>query len=135
MELFIEIKDGKPIGHPIYADNFSQVFPSIDTNNLPACFAKFVKGAPPEIGVYEVYVGAVYEKRGDVVTEVHRVRPMTSEEIIAKQNAIKERWAASGDDSWSFNESTCSFDPPADYPNDGKKYLWDKNTMSWVEVI
>lgn len=37
--------------------------------------------------------------------------------------------------SWSLNETTCKWEPPTPYPADGKNYLWDEETTSWVEVI
>ena len=36
--------------------------------------------------------------------------------------------------SWSLNESTCLWDAPTPMPNDGKMYLWDEPTLSWIEV-
>ena len=36
--------------------------------------------------------------------------------------------------SWTLNEDTCYWEPPVDYPNDGKPYLWNEDTTSWVEV-
>lgn len=36
--------------------------------------------------------------------------------------------------SWSLNTQTCLWDPPVPYPNDGKTYIWDEDTLSWVEV-
>ena len=41
MELFIQIRDGLPFGHPIYGDNFRQAFPDVDLENLPPEFARF----------------------------------------------------------------------------------------------
>lgn len=35
-------------------------------------------------------------------------------------------------DSWILNESTCQWDPPIAYPNDGKTYYWDEDTQEWV---
>ena len=57
---------------------------------------------------------------------------MTEEEKTEKQNAIKAEWAENGFASWTFNEETCSFDPPTEKP-DGD-YWWDEETTSWVEV-
>ena len=37
--------------------------------------------------------------------------------------------------SWILNEDTCQYEAPILYPNDGKPYRWDENTISWVEVI
>lgn len=36
--------------------------------------------------------------------------------------------------SWVLNESTCQWDSPIDYPNDGKKYLWDEDAENWALV-
>jgi hypothetical protein len=36
--------------------------------------------------------------------------------------------------SWSLNEDTCLWDSPVPYPTDGKYYVWDEATTSWVET-
>jgi hypothetical protein len=36
--------------------------------------------------------------------------------------------------SWILNETTGLWDAPVPYPNDGKRYEWDEDTQSWVEV-
>ena len=36
--------------------------------------------------------------------------------------------------SWTLNESTCLWDSPVAMPTDGKQYLWDENTINWVEI-
>ena len=36
--------------------------------------------------------------------------------------------------SWVLNESTCRYDPPTAYPNDGKRYDWNESTTSWDEI-
>ena len=35
-------------------------------------------------------------------------------------------------ESWILNEDTCRWDPPVPYPTDGKVYVWDEETTSWV---
>ena len=134
MELYIRIKNGAPFEHPILGDNFRQAFPDIDTNNLPATFAKFTRVPEPALGVYEVCEGCTYEWEGDTVTDVHHVRDMTVEEKTARQDATKARWIGNGYASWVFNEDTCSFDPPTPRPTDDKLYGWDEETLAWVEV-
>lgn len=37
--------------------------------------------------------------------------------------------------SWILNEEKCIWEAPINYPNDGKKYNWDEQTISWKEVI
>lgn len=84
LELYIQIRDGQPYEHPIFAENFRAAFPGVDTENLPETFAKFIRVAQPEIGTYEVYEGATYQWVDGVVKDVHSVRPMTDEERAAK---------------------------------------------------
>jgi hypothetical protein len=135
MELFIRIKDGKPFEHPIFGDNFRQAFPDIDVNNLPPEFAKFQRYGPPSnLGPYEVYEGVTYEWEGNIVRDVHHIKELSEEEKISKQNFVKEQWVLGNNyKSWIFNEDTCTFNPPVAYPIDGKKYVWDEETISWVE--
>ena len=80
MKLFIKIENGVPFEHPITENNFKQVFPDIDINNLPPEFAEFRRVERPPISQYEVYEDTTYEKSGDVYIDVHHVRAMTPEE-------------------------------------------------------
>lgn len=85
LELYIQIRDGQPYQHPIFADNFKQAFPEIDVNNLPADrFAKFIRVDAPVLGTYEVYEGITYQWVDGIVKDVHSVRPMTDKERAAK---------------------------------------------------
>lgn len=43
MDYIIRIKDGMPFEHPIAIENFVQIYPDVDLNNLPAEFAPFEK--------------------------------------------------------------------------------------------
>ena len=36
--------------------------------------------------------------------------------------------------SWTLNEETCLWDCPVAYPDDGKRYAWDENSLNWVEI-
>lgn len=36
--------------------------------------------------------------------------------------------------SWVLNTDTCDWQAPVPYPQDGKHYIWDEATLSWVEV-
>jgi len=135
MELFIQLRDGQPFEHPILGDNFRQAFPNIDTDNLPESFARFTRVEIPVVGVYEVYEGVTYEWQEGLVTDVHHTRAMTTEEVAAKQDAVKTRWIENnGYASWVFNEAVCAFEAPTPYPNDGKIYQWDEALLAWVEI-
>lgn len=133
MELFIQIRDGKPYQHPILGDNFRQAFPNIDPNNLPPEFARFERVERPSL-VYATLnsQNPTYQWVDGVVKDVWDVTPFTEEQILAKQNEVKSNWA--GLASWVFDVETCSFRPPAPYPNDGKRYRWDEATVSWIST-
>ena len=34
--------------------------------------------------------------------------------------------------SWTLNEETCLWEAPTSYPDDGKSYVWNEDTESWV---
>ena len=85
LELYIQIRDGQPYEHPIFADNFKMAFPDVNINELPADqFAKFIRVEAPVPGTYEVYEGVTYQWFDGVVKDVHGVRPMTEEERATK---------------------------------------------------
>ena len=35
--------------------------------------------------------------------------------------------------SWTISAPTWAWIPPTPYPNDGKSYLWDETTKTWIE--
>ena len=37
--------------------------------------------------------------------------------------------------SWLLDEDTCLWGAPTPKPDDGKPYIWDEATLSWVEII
>lgn len=131
MRLFIRIKDGEPLDHPLLEENVQQIFPDIDLDNLPSELARFERVDPPWVGLYEV-CDTTYEWVDGVVRDVHIVRDMTAEERLAKQDAVKAEWAEKGFPSWVFQEEGCRFVPPIPHPMDGNKYVWDEPTTSWA---
>lgn len=134
MKLFIRIKNGQPYQHPILEHNFRQAFPNIDIDNLPSEFANFERVDVPNINVYQVFENTIYEWEGDVVKDVHHIRDMTNEEKISKQDRVKQQWAQmNGPQSWIFDEEICDFVPPTPKPNDGNIYIWDEESLSWVQ--
>jgi hypothetical protein len=36
--------------------------------------------------------------------------------------------------SWLLNETTCIWESPVPYPNDGKFYEWNETTTEWIEI-
>ncbi len=139
LELYIQIVDGKPFEHPIMGDNFRQAFPTVDVNNLPAEFAKFIRVKPPTVGVYEVYEGLSYEWSHGVVTDFHHVRALTPEEKLEKQNGVKAKWAIRPDaynfTTWVLDETTCRMVPPTPCPvEEGKIFRWSGADNNWKEA-
>ena len=37
--------------------------------------------------------------------------------------------------SWILNETTCLWEAPVAYPDDGKKYIWNESITNWTEVV
>jgi hypothetical protein len=35
-------------------------------------------------------------------------------------------------DSWILNETTCDWEAPVAYPQDGNKYKWNEETLNWI---
>jgi len=33
--------------------------------------------------------------------------------------------------SFTLNETTCLWDAPTPYPEDGKEYIWNEDTLTW----
>jgi len=139
--LFIQLRDGQPFEHPIFYENFRQAFPDIDPDNLPTDqFAKFVRVVQPAIGIYEIYVGVTYQWVDGVVKDVHEVRPMTDEEKVAKQQKVKDDWAARPQAenwaAWTFDESICNYVPPTPRPDpvEGKIVFWCGADNDWKET-
>jgi hypothetical protein len=92
LELYIQIRDGQPFEHPIFADNFKMAFPEVNINDLPADrFAKFIRVEAPVPDTYEVYEGVSYQWVDGVVKDVHSVRAMTDEERAAKDVELAEQ--------------------------------------------
>ena len=36
--------------------------------------------------------------------------------------------------SWILNEETCLWEAPTPMPIDGKTYIWNEETISWIEI-
>jgi hypothetical protein len=135
MELYIRIKDGQPFEHPILGDNFRQAFPDVDTNNLPADFAKFIRVERPMLGPYEKNQILSYQLVDGVYFDVFSCEQMTTEEILLKQTETKTNWTFNnGYASWIFDETICGYIPPIPKPIDNKRYRWNEQTIAWNEL-
>ena len=98
LELYIQIRNGQPHEHPIFADNFKMAFPEVNINELPADqFAKFIRVEAPVPDTYEVYEGVTYQWVDGVVKDAHSVRPMTDEERAVRDAEIATAQAAAAE--------------------------------------
>jgi hypothetical protein len=132
MELYIRLIDGQPFEHPILGNNFREVFPNVDVNNLPSTFARFVRIQKPTPAVYQVTeTQPTYVWIDGVVTDDWGLRDMTAEEKSAK---IAEVMQLQPFPSWIFDEPTCEWQPPVAHPTEGF-YSWNEETQQWVEVV
>jgi hypothetical protein len=92
----------------------------------------------------QVYKQTSYNTRGGVY-----YTPNTNEPDPDQSKAFRKNYAGIGytyDDiidgfvppkpypSWLLNTTAGLWDPPVPYPTDGKQYVWDEATESWVEV-
>ena len=123
LELFIQIRDGQPFEHPIFADNFREAFPDVDTENLPDTFAKFIRVDQPVPDTYEVYEGVTYQWVDGAVKDVHSVRPMTDEERAAKDVKLAELATQAANTLHQIRMERCQI--TADETEDAaQKQLW-----------
>lgn len=131
MELYIQIKDGKPFQHPMLGDNVRQAFPEIDLNNTTD-FVPFIRAELLSIGEYEVYEGRTYEQRGDYYTDIHHVRPMTDAEraeVDAKK--LETLKANPPGPNWVWNEAQQKWNfPPR--PTSGGPWRFNAQVRDWV---
>lgn len=133
MNYFIQTKNNEPIEKPFDEVYLRTNFKVLDVNNLPKNIEKIKFVFAPQLGAYEKNQTVTYERSSDgVITLIWRCEQMSNQEKIEKQNLIKNIWKSTGYASWVFNEETCSFDAPVKKPEDGKSYIWNEPTTSWI---
>ena len=140
-------EDNSFINHPHYDSNVKQLYPDHDfTSGPPTGWVEFIRVEPPKINIYQKFDetkggdialafshnGLEYKFENGKYRDVWHVLEMTDSEKLKLQNSVKSAWAENGHASWVFNEGTCSFVPPTAYPSEGS-YVWDEETLSWVE--
>lgn len=132
MRLFIRILNGQTVEHPMLEENFKEVFPEVDIDNLPPEFAEFIRVPPPNLDRFEVYEGVTYEWSGDKVTDVHHVRPMTDEE---KQNVIAQLKSNPPGKNWRWNEQKLAWVPAVGaVPKTGGPWAFNQTTNEYEHM-
>ena len=104
----------------------------------PEFFDTFVDSSPGQ------WIQTSYNTRGGV-----HYNPESGEPSADQTKALRKNYAGIGYtyDSqkdafippkpysrWVLNETTCLWEAPTQYPNDGKIYTWDDEAGNWVEV-
>ena len=134
MNLYIQIENGQPVNHPAFEDNLIQAF-----NSVPSNWEPFVRIEQPVVGVYQILENneSIYQKIDGVWTDVWSLREMTAEEKFAKQQNVKDFWAtreqADNWSAWTFDEATCTMQPPIPRPID-KTVIWNGTKNDWVDL-
>ena len=92
----------------------------------------------------DVYKQTSYNTRGGV-----HYNPETGEPSDDQSKALRKNYAGIGYTydadrdafippqpfvSWTINESSCLWEAPEAYPNDGQVYRWDEDTTSWLLI-
>ena len=141
MTLLIQENESNiPQNDPCTKENLKQAFPSLDwDSSVPSGWMKFERIDSPVLSAYQKYDSPqiTYEVIDGVVKDVWHILNMTDDEKKTKQDRVKADWAAldpAGPASWTFDEATCSYQPPVAYPSDGKNYEWDESSTSWEEI-
>jgi hypothetical protein len=136
MKLYIQTENGQTVNHPAFESNLIAAF-----GGVPDHWKPFVRVERPTLGVYEVLESqdAAYEFVDGVWTDVWTVRPMTAEEIAAKQQVVRDAWAlipnAFNFTAWVLDEATLRMVPPIPRPvEEGKIFRWSGADNNWKEA-
>lgn len=134
MNLYIETENGQIKNHPAFEDNLIEAFGAVFENWEP-----FVRVEKPTLGVYQILESPepIYQKVNGVWTDVWSLREMTAEEKSAKQQMVKDAFAArdqaSNWSAWTFDEDTCKYQPPIPRPTD-REVIWSGANNDWVDL-
>lgn len=104
----------------------------------PEFFDTFVDDSPGK------WIQTSYNTRGGVHYD-----PNTGEPSADQTKALRKNYAGKGYTydaakdafippqpfaSWTLNETSCLWEAPVAYPDDGQMYRWDEDTTNWVVV-
>tara|TARA_Y100000004_G_scaffold193788_1_gene256980 strand:+ start:787 stop:1203 length:417 start_codon:yes stop_codon:yes gene_type:complete len=133
--LFVQVKDGQLVGHPILESNMRISFPHVDLDNLPPEFAVFTRIPQPELNLFEKCVHE-YISDNSGYTDSWTIVPMTDEEKQEVIRMYREECRPVDAPSWIFDEETYMYVPPVPYPDDYNHvpYRWNEDIIGWERV-
>lgn len=128
---FIKVENGTTVNHPVALENLRMIYSNFDVNNPPDGYLPFNKATVP--GTTDPFTrhDVSYVVSDDSVSEVYISRTLTEEE---KEIFLQQMEEGKPYPSWSLNRNTCIFEPPVSMPVDDKKYSWDEDTLTWIEI-
>jgi len=102
----------------------------------PDFFDTFVDSSPGQ------WIQTSYNTRGNVHYAPNSNEPDGGEALRGNYAGIGYTYDAVNDvfyspkpyDSWVLSHDTWLWEAPVAYPNDGKGYIWDEDTVSWTEI-
>lgn len=104
----------------------------------PEFFNTFVDTSPGE------WIQTSYNTRGGVHYQSNTNEPSEDQTKALRKNyaGIGYTYDAQRDafippkpfNSWVLNETSCLWESPVAYPNDGQRYTWDEETTNWIQV-
>jgi hypothetical protein len=102
----------------------------------PDFFDTFVDSSPGQ------WIQTSYNTRGNVHYAPNSNEPDGEPALRGNYAGIGYTYDAVNDvfyapkpfNSWTLSETTWLWEPPVAYPNDGKQYVWNEETISWQEV-
>lgn len=134
------------------------MYQQLNRENEMAHFAKVVSGKVTKVIVAEPeffetfvddtpgqWIQTSYNTRGGV-----HYNPDSDEPSADQTKALRKNFAGIGFiydadkdafyepqpyASWTLNETTCRWEAPVAYPEDGKWYQWDEETTNWIEKV
>lgn len=122
--------------------HYAKVVDSIVTKVIvaePDFFDEFVDDSPGE------WIQTSYNTRGG-----KHYDPSTGSESADQSKALRKNFAGAGSTydatrdafysakpfaSWVLNDTTCLWEAPVAYPDDGKEYIWNESITNWTEVL
>ena len=110
----------------------------------PEFFDTFVDTAPGE------WIKTSYNMRGGIYHDPETNQPAADQSVVDQDEGRKRKnYAGIGFTydrdrdafippqpfpSWTLNETSCLWEAPVAYPDDGEMYVWDEDTTSWVTL-
>ena len=131
--LYIEIKDGEPIGHPYLKSNLEEFNPNFLDPNADRKFCQFVRVPKPFPQKWdEIVLDSVEYKIIDgICYDVWTIRDLTSEE---RQERLDNLAASNPYSSWTVDEVNYDLIPPTPMPSEGS-WQWNEESLSWIPYV